>query len=169
MQNIPEKTWNIFASHVISPHLTHWGRVMHICIGNLTIIGSDNGLAHSRRQAYLNQCWNILNWTLRNKLQWNFKQNLYIFIQENAFDCVVCEMAAILSRPQCVKCHRLLKFTQGRQEYWTQLISLLLMAWGCLEPGHQLWYWFSLLGKCWFQWAAEDWLPFLPMRDWAWH
>ena len=25
--------------------LTHWGRVMHICVGDLTIIGSDNGLS----------------------------------------------------------------------------------------------------------------------------
>ena len=31
--------------------LTHWGRVTHICIGKLTIIGSDNGLLPSRRQA----------------------------------------------------------------------------------------------------------------------
>ena len=35
-------------------------------------------------------------------LQWNFDQNLYIFIQENTFENVVCEMAAILSWPQCV-------------------------------------------------------------------
>ena len=27
--------------------LTHWGRVMHICISKITIIGSDNGLAPS--------------------------------------------------------------------------------------------------------------------------
>ena len=33
--------------------LTHWGRVMHICVGNLTIIGSDNGLAPDRRQAII--------------------------------------------------------------------------------------------------------------------
>ena len=39
-----------------------------------------------------------------NKFQWNLNQDLYIFIQENAFDCVVCEMTAILSRPECVKC-----------------------------------------------------------------
>ena len=38
-----------------------------------------------------------------NKLQWNFIWNSNIFIQENAFESVVCEMAAILSRPQCVK------------------------------------------------------------------
>ena len=25
--------------------LTHWGRVTHICVGNLIIVGSDNGLA----------------------------------------------------------------------------------------------------------------------------
>ena len=48
------------------------------------------------------QCWNIVKWTLRNKLQWNFNQNFSIFIQENAFESVICEMAAILSRPQCV-------------------------------------------------------------------
>ena len=29
-------------------------------------------------------------------------ENSYIFIQENAFENVVCEMSAILSRPQCV-------------------------------------------------------------------
>ena len=33
---------------------------------------------------YLNQCWNIVNWNLRNKLQWNLKQNSYIFIEKNA-------------------------------------------------------------------------------------
>ena len=33
---------------------------------------------------YLNQRWNIFNWTLGNKLQWNRNQNSYIFIQENA-------------------------------------------------------------------------------------
>ena len=33
--------------------LTHWGRVTHICVGNLTIIGPDNGLSPSRRQAII--------------------------------------------------------------------------------------------------------------------
>ena len=51
---------------------------------------------------YLNQCGNIVNWTLRNKLQWNFNQNSYIFIQQNAFEKVICEIVAILSGPQCV-------------------------------------------------------------------
>ena len=37
----------------LSPHLTHWGRVTHISVSNLTIIGSDNGLSPSRRQAII--------------------------------------------------------------------------------------------------------------------
>ena len=31
--------------------LTHWGRVMHICVSKLIVIGSDNGLSPGRRQA----------------------------------------------------------------------------------------------------------------------
>ena len=34
-------------------HLTHWGRVTHICVSKLTIIGSDNGLSPGRRQAII--------------------------------------------------------------------------------------------------------------------
>ena len=59
-------------------------------------------VARSAPRHYLNQCWNIVNWTLRNKLQWNINWNSYIFIQENAFENVVCKMACILSRPQWV-------------------------------------------------------------------
>ena len=90
----PERSLSSF------PGITHWGRETHTCVGKLTIIASDNGLSPSH---YLNQCWNIVNWTLGNKLQWNFNGNSYIFIQENALENVVCEMASILSRPQCVK------------------------------------------------------------------
>ena len=32
---------------------THWGRVTHICVSNLTIIVSDNGLSPGRRQAII--------------------------------------------------------------------------------------------------------------------
>ena len=84
--------------------LTHWGRATHICVSKLIIIGSDNGLSPVRRQAivWTMQCWNIVNWKLRDKLQWKSKRNSYISIHENAFQNVVWKMAAILSRPQCV-------------------------------------------------------------------
>ena len=48
------------------------------------------------------ECWLIhviINWALRNKLQWNFKLNTILFIQVNAFENVVYEMLAILSLP----------------------------------------------------------------------
>ena len=72
----------------------------HICVNKLTIIGSDNDWPAPSH--YLNQCCNIVNWNLRNKLQWNLNRNSNTFIQENAFEIVVCETAAIFSRPQCV-------------------------------------------------------------------
>ena len=48
---------NIHTTHlVIIFHCfawTHWGRVTHICVGNLTIISPDNGLSPGRRQAII--------------------------------------------------------------------------------------------------------------------
>ena len=49
---------------------------------------------------YLNQCWNIVNSNLRNKLQWNF--NLIHFHWRKCIWNVVRKTAAILSRLQCV-------------------------------------------------------------------
>ena len=73
--------------------------VTHICVSKL-YVGSDNCLSPGRRQAII---WHIVNSNLRNKLQWNLKRNSCVFIQENEFENVVCEMAFILSRPQFVK------------------------------------------------------------------
>ena len=46
--------------------------------------------------------WDIVDLILRNKLQWTFIRNSYIFIQENAFESGSWIIAAILSRAQCV-------------------------------------------------------------------
>ena len=64
---------------------------------------SDTFIAWLAPSHYLNQCWNIVNWTSRNKLQWNFSRNSWIFIHQNPFENVIWKMAAILSWPQCVK------------------------------------------------------------------
>ena len=69
----------------------------HICVGKLTIIHSDNGLAPSR------QCWSIVNWPPSKQLQWKFNRKWNIFIQENSLENIVCKMSDILSRSQCVK------------------------------------------------------------------
>ena len=80
----------------VSLLLTHWGRVMHICVDKTTIIGSDNGLSPARRQAII---WANAGIMLIQSIGTNFNE---IFIQENAFENIVCKMAAILSRPQYV-------------------------------------------------------------------
>ena len=116
--------------------LTHWSWMTHICVSKLTIIGSDNGLPPGRRQAIIwNQWWNIVNWTLMNKLQWNFKRNSYIFIQEKTFENVVCEMAAILSRHHCVKIYivgqlvRPERILEGFAVLWEQLVCSVCFSW----------------------------------------
>ena len=83
--------------------LTHWGRMMHICISKLTIIGSNDLACGFLPSHYLNQCCNIFNSNGRNNLWCYLQKNSYIFIQENAFENVVCKVAAILFQLQCVK------------------------------------------------------------------
>ena len=50
-------------------HLTHWDRVTHICIGDLTIVGSDNVLSPGERQAII---WTIIGILLIAPLRTNF-------------------------------------------------------------------------------------------------
>ena len=53
--------------------LTHWGQAKHICISNLTIIGSDNGLLPGRRQAII---WANAGILLNRPLGTNFSDIL---------------------------------------------------------------------------------------------
>ena len=59
--------------------LTHWGRVTHICVGKLIILGSDNGLSPGRRQAII---WTNAGILLIGPLGTNFSEiliEIYIF------------------------------------------------------------------------------------------
>ena len=51
--------------------LTHWGRMTHICVSKLTIIGSDNGLSPERRQAII---WTNAGILLIGPLEPNFSE-----------------------------------------------------------------------------------------------
>ena len=63
-----------YATHAIyTHHLTHWGRVTHICIGKSTAIGSGNGLARGRRQAII---WTNVGLLLIGPLGTNFSEIL---------------------------------------------------------------------------------------------
>ena len=79
--------------------LTHWGRVTHICVVKLTIIGSDNGLSPGQRQAII---WTNAGILSIGPLGTNFIEILigiqaFPFTKMHLKD-VVCEMASILLR-----------------------------------------------------------------------
>ena len=53
--------------------LTHWGRATHICVGKLTIIGSNNGVSTRRRQTII---WTNAGIMLIRHLGTNFSEIL---------------------------------------------------------------------------------------------
>ena len=75
--------------------LTHWGRVTHICVGKLTIIGSDNGLSPVRRQAII---WTNAGILLIRPLGTNFSEIL-IGIQTFSFKKMHLKMSSAKWRP----------------------------------------------------------------------
>ena len=95
--------WTSFTVHnpTLLTHLPSSAAYLYIYASvNWASIGSDNGLSPNH---YPNQCSLIVNWAFSNKLQWNSNRNSSIFIQENSFENVVFERAAILSRGRWVK------------------------------------------------------------------
>ena len=75
--------------------LTHWCRVTHICVGNLTIIGSDNGLSPGRHQAIT---WTNVGILLIGPLGTNFSEML-IEIHTFSFQKIHLKMLAGKPRP----------------------------------------------------------------------
>ena len=78
--------------------LTHWGRVTHICVGNLTIIASDNGLSPGRRQAIIRTNAGIL---LIRPLGTNFSEFL-VEILIFSFKKMRLKVSSAKRRPFCL-------------------------------------------------------------------
>ena len=83
--------------------LTHWGQVMHISFGKLTITGSDNGLSSDRHQAII---WCNAGILLIGPLGTNFSEILIeidtFWFKKMHLKIFFWKMAVILSQPQCV-------------------------------------------------------------------
>ena len=92
--NIPNEKTNIWALY----GLTHWGRVTHICVSELTIIASDNGLSPGRRQAII---WNNAGLLLIEPLGKNFSE-ISIGIQTFSFKKMHLIMSSAKWRPFCL-------------------------------------------------------------------
>ena len=78
--------------------LTHWGRATHICVGKLTIIGSDNGLSPGRHQAII---WTSDGILLIGSLRTNFSEIL-IGIQTFSIKKMHLKMSSAKWRPSCL-------------------------------------------------------------------
>ena len=78
--------------------LTHWGRVTHICVSKITIIGSDNGLLPDRRQAII---WTIAGILLIGLSGINFSEIL-IEIPTFSFKKVNLKVSSAKPRPFCL-------------------------------------------------------------------
>ena len=79
--NLKISPTNLQPFHLWFSVLTHWGRVMHLCVNKLTIIGSDNGLSPGRRQAII---WINARLMLIRPLGTNFSE-IWIGIQTFSF------------------------------------------------------------------------------------
>ena len=78
--------------------LTHWGPVTHICVSDLTNIGSGNGLSPGRRQAII---WTNAGILLIGPLRTNFSEIL-IEIHAFSFTIIHLKMLSAKWRPFCL-------------------------------------------------------------------
>ena len=117
--------------------LIHWGRVTHICISKITIIGSDNGLSPGRCQVII---WTSAGILLIGPLGTNFNE-ISIAVQTFSFKKMHLKMSCAKCRPFCLGLNvlRLIRyqknsFNNGQQvpatsiwQHWSALWRL--MAW----------------------------------------
>ena len=136
--------------------LTHWGRVTHICVSELTIIGLDNGLSPGRRQAIV---WNNAGLLLIEPL-WTNVSEVSIGIQTFSFKNMHLNMS-VKWRPSCLTywltcCHA---FSIDRRLYICSCYLIILTCWGwmthicssevdnpCFRGRHQCTLLFVLVG-----------------------
>ena len=93
-----KKQYNVYVEQWLENVLTHWGRVTHICVGNLNIIGLDNGLSPGRRQAII---WTNAGILLIEPWGTNFSEIL-IDIHTFSFKKIHLKMLSAKWRPFCL-------------------------------------------------------------------
>ena len=90
--------FQITTTSPMANELTHWGRVTHICIGKVTIIGSDNGLSPARREAII---WTNAEILLIGPLETNVSEIL-IRIHTFSFKKMHLKMSSAKWHPFCL-------------------------------------------------------------------
>ena len=123
--------------------LTHWGRVMHICVSKLTIIGSDNGLSPDRRQAII---WTNAGILLIGPLGTNFSE-ISIEILTFSFKKMRLKGSSAKRRPFCLghnvlrsksqfPCPSVRPLIIAEYGWWPPLQSIIHGAVHWVNPGY---------------------------------
>ena len=81
------------------------------------------------------------NWTLRDKIQWNFNLNKKIFSDEKAFEYTICKMAAILSRGDELRSYSVIGML---------LPLIIIIMQNCSQALNAYSKWSRGVSKCWF-------------------
>ena len=108
--------------------LTHWGRVTHICVNNLTTIGSVNGSSPGRRKAIT---WTNAGILLIGPLGTNFSEIL-IEIPKFSFKKMHLKVSSGKWRPFCLGLNELMYASPGFSEliimliHWKGIVKLSL-------------------------------------------
>ena len=127
--------------------LTHRGRETHICVSELTIIGSDNGLSPGRRQAII---WNNAGLLLIEPLGTNFGE-ISIEIQTFSFKKIHLNMSSAKWRPFCLGLNVLkLQFlmTSWHQRNNTHWRCMRVTVKHLVQDAPNLETWMSLVSPC---------------------
>ena len=93
---------------------THWSWVMHICISNLNIIGSDNGLSPGLRQAII---WTNAGILLIGLSGTNFSE-MFIKIHTFSFKKMHLKRSPGKWRPFCLSLNVLTSNTKSQYVWW---------------------------------------------------
>ena len=101
-------------THFVNWWLTHWGRVTHICVSDLTSIGSDNGLSPGRRQAIIRtNAWILLI----RPLGTNFSEFL-VAILIFSFKKMRLKVSSAKRRPFCLGLNELTHYSLATPYWW---------------------------------------------------
>ena len=117
--NNDQVPWRIYTPPSLVK-LTHWGRVTHICVSKLAIIGPDNGLSPHRRQAII---WTNVAILLIGPLGTNFSE-IIIGIQTLSFKKICLKMSSAKWHPFCLGLNVLTHWGQKKMAaIWQMLFS----------------------------------------------
>ena len=98
--------WKLLVRGYHLSRITRWGRVTHICVSEVTIIVSDNGLSPGRHQAII---WNNAGILLIEPLGTNFS-GILIEIHTFSFKKMHLKMSSGKWRPFCLGLNVIMKF-----------------------------------------------------------